>query len=93
MVPDITLDALKLRKCILCGDQNKSIATIMSGQIHIATVTTCCNCGFTMTFSHSAQEYANYIQTGEGILTSEICTDPNCKNQGNCTKRMKGRKI
>lgn len=93
---DITLESLRKRKCIFCGDTHKSIANVMSGQSHIATVTVCCNCGFTTTFAHSASEYAKYLEDGDSTYTTEVCPDINtsrCLNGYNCPKIEKGRKI
>lgn len=95
MAVDITLDAMRKRKCIICGDMHKSIANVMLGQTHIATVTVCCNCGFTSTYSHSASEYAKYLESGEYEYHTELCSeDPsNCLVKDGCPKIQKGRKI
>lgn len=95
MAIDITLDYVKKRKCMICGDMHKSIANVMLGQTHIATVVTCCNCGFTLTFAHSASEYAKYLETGEYDYHTSICLDEpdHCLLRENCPKIQKGRKI
>jgi transcription elongation factor Elf1 len=93
---NITLDALKKRKCMLCGDSHKSISNVMLGQTHIATVTVCCNCGLTLTFSHSASEYAKYLESGEYQPYSDLCPEKgdHCMMYDNECPRVKyGRKI
>lgn len=95
MGADITLDSLRKRKCIICGDIHKSISNVMNGQMHIATVTVCCNCGFTSTYSHSASEYAKYLETGGVDYHTEVCFEnqSNCMVKEGCPKIQKGRKI
>ena len=94
MSVDITLETLRKRKCILCGDTHKSISNVKLGQTHIATVTVCCNCGLTLTFSHSASEYARYLESGEYENYTEICPEKSCiYNNKECPRIQKGRKI
>ena len=91
---DITLDALKKRKCILCGHTEKTFSNVMLGQVHIATVSVCCNCGLTLTFSHSADEYAKYIESAEFDYKTEICSEyAACTNKETCPRIKAGRKI
>ena len=90
---DITYSLLEKKKCPLCGDFHKTFANIRLGHDHIATVTTCCNCGFTMTFSHSAKEYARYLEEMAYTYHPEICTEYNtCKYNESCPKIKKGMK-
>ena len=91
---EITLDTLKKKKCPICGDFHKSFSNVMLGQAHIATVSVCCNCGYTMTFSHSAKEYARYLEEMTYQYHSDICTDyKTCEYVSTCPKIKKGRKI
>lgn len=94
MSVDITLETLRKRKCILCGDTHKSISNVKLGQVHIATVTVCCNCGLTLTFSHSASEYARYLESGEYENYMDICPEKTCGyTNKECPRIQKGRKI
>lgn len=91
---DITLDTLKKMKCHICGETNKTFANITLGQNHIATVSTCCNCGYTMTFAHSAEEYARYIEDKVFHYDTNICQNYDvCKNIKTCPRIKYGRKI
>lgn len=90
---DISLDALKKRKCIVCGDSHKSFSNISIGNKHIATVMTCCNCGNTLTFAHSASEYARFLVSGDYGFSLSICEETECANRDNCPKIQRGSRL
>lgn len=91
---EIDIQHIRHRKCMICGETNKSESNVMYGQKHIATVFVCCNCGYTMTFSHDAKEYAKYIESGLSTYSSELCSDfDTCTKKSTCPKILKGRRI
>ena len=91
---DINLEEIKKRKCLICGDRHKSLSDVFLGQAHIATVVVCCNCGYTMTFSHSAKEYAKYLEDKEFVHTYSICKDEStCCNPNECPKKIRGTRL
>lgn len=91
---EIDIMNIRQRKCPICGETNKSESNVKYGQKHIATVFVCCNCGYTMTFSHDAKEYAQWLERGYAPYTTQLCSDfETCNKKSTCPKILKGRKI